>query len=70
MAEDDDAWIVRLYEYKQFRNERVQLQFWRDIKQAVEVDLMEEHEEPVEFDANQITFSMRPYEIKSIKVWF
>jgi alpha-mannosidase len=69
-AEDDDAWIVRLYEYKQFRNERVQLQFWRDIKQAVEVDLMEEHEEPVEFDANQITFSMRPYEIKSIKVWF
>jgi alpha-mannosidase len=69
-AEDDHAWIVRLYEYKQYRNERVQLQFWKDIKRAVEVDLMEKNEELLEFGKDWVTFSIRPYEIKTIKVWF
>jgi alpha-mannosidase len=69
-AEDESAWIIRLYEYKQYRNERVSLHFWQDIKRAVEVDLMEENEEQLEFDHNRVTFSIHPYEIKSIKVWF
>ena len=69
-AEDDHAWIVRLYEYKQYRNERVQLQFLKDIKRAMEVDLMEKNEELLEFGKDWVTFSIRPYEIKTIKVWF
>lgn len=69
-AEDEQAWIVRLYEYKQCRNKQVSLHFWKDVKRAVEVDLMEKNEELLEFSNKQVTFSIRPYEIKTIKVWF
>ncbi len=68
-AEDEQAWIVRLYEYKQCRNKQVSLHFWKYLKRAVEVDLMEKNEELLEFSNKQVTFSIRPYEIKTIKVW-
>lgn len=69
-AEIDDAVVVRLYEYKQCRNQQVNLTFSRSIKKAVECNLVEEGEEAVRFQDDKLTFGITPYEIKTFKVWF
>lgn len=69
-AEDDEAWIVRLYEYKQYREKGVNLTFARPIRHAVECNLIEEEERPATYEGRTLTFSIRPYEIKTFKVWF
>jgi alpha-mannosidase len=69
-AEADDAYVVRVYEWKQARHNAVGLRFARPIRRAVECNLVEEKERPVEHDAERITFPIAPYEIKTFKVWF
>ncbi len=69
-AEDGDGWIIRLYEFKQFRNPHAVLTFGLPVRKAVECNLLEESEMPVEFYENRLKFSIAPYEIKTFKVWF
>ncbi len=68
-AEDEQAWIVRLYECKQMRNPAVRLTFGRAIERAVSCDLLEGNESPAPFVENQLAFAIAPYEIKTFKVW-
>jgi alpha-mannosidase len=69
-AEDDDAWIIRLYECKQYRAEDVTLTLGRPIRRAAACNLIEEEESDVTYDGRQLAFAIAPYEIKSFKVWF
>lgn len=69
-AEDDDACVVRLYEYKQYRADGIKLRFDRPIRQAVECNLVEEEEAAMQPDGHTLTFSIKPYEVKTYKVWF
>jgi len=69
-AEQGDGWVVRLYETRGSRKGRSAITFGRRIRKAVECNLMEEDEQPAEYDASSITFSITPYEIKTFIVWF
>jgi alpha-mannosidase len=68
-AEDDDAIVVRFYEYKQFRN-NTSVSFANPIKKAVECNLIEEELEEADYQDKTLSFSVSPYEIKTFKVWF
>jgi alpha-mannosidase len=68
-AEEGDAWIVRVYECKQFRSEAVTLTFGRPLRRAVACNLIEEEEIDVAYEGQQLTFAIGPFEIKSFKIW-
>lgn len=68
-AEDDEAIIVRFYEYKQYRNQ-TNVSFAKTIKKAVECNLIEEEEKEAEYQNQTLSFSVSPYEIKTFKIWF
>lgn len=67
-AEDDAAWIVRLYECKQYRSNAVNLTFGQPVRKAVECNLLENDETPVAYQGNRVTFAIKPFEIKTFKV--
>ncbi|HZG87080.1 alpha-mannosidase [Paenibacillus sp.] len=69
-AEDDDACIVRVYEYKQCRADGIRLAFGRPIRRAALCNLVEEGEAPVAVSGGELEFSLRPFEIKTFKIWF
>lgn len=69
-AEDERAWIVRVYENQQCRCQTVTLTFGQPIRRAVECNLVEEGEAPVAHAGAQLTFAIRPFEIKTFKIWF
>lgn len=69
-AEDDTAWVVRVYEPYGFRKHDAKIVFGHPIQRAIECNLVEEGESPVEFSDNEITFAITPFEIKTFKVWF
>jgi alpha-mannosidase len=68
-AEDNEAWIVRLYECQQSRNNCVTLTFGQKIRDAVECNLVEEDPQPVSRSGNTLSFPIAPFEIKTFKVW-
>jgi alpha-mannosidase len=70
-AEDEpDAWVVRVYEGRQFRAPSVALRFGRPLRRAQRCDMVEcaAAEMPVEGDT--LRFSLAPYEVATFKVWF
>ena len=69
-AEDEKAWIVRVYESKQYRSNAVTITFGAPIRKAVEGNLLEEDETPAMIQENRLTFAIQPFEIKSFKIWF
>ncbi len=69
-AEDEDAWILRLYESKQHRCDKVTLRFGRPVSRVVACNLMEEEEQAVDHTSESLTFAIAPYEILTYKVWF
>jgi alpha-mannosidase len=69
-AEDGDGWVLRLYEYQQKRQQGVCLELGRPIRRAVECDLMEENQQPVQWTADSLSFDIEPFEIKTFMVWF
>ena len=69
-AEDGDGVIFRVYEYQQRRNPAVTLNLGRPVARAVECNLMEEGQTPVEHDASGLRFAITPFEIKTFMVWF
>ena len=68
-AEDDDGIIIRLYEAAQ-QSASATLQFGVRVQSVALVNLMETHIAPVPVQADAVTLDFRPFEIKTIKVWF
>jgi alpha-mannosidase len=68
-AEDGDAWIVRLYENQQNRLSHATLTFGRPVLRATTCNLMEVEQAPLEHAGSTVTFALRPFEIKTLKVW-
>ena len=69
-AEDGDGLVVRFYEFQQNRNNRVKVAFGRPIRKAVECNLVEDELLPAEFEGKKLYFAVKPYEIKTFKIWF
>ena len=69
-AEDENAWIVRVYECKQNRNNAATITFGQPLRNAVECNLLEEDETPIDYQSHQLTFAIKPFEIKTFKIWF
>lgn len=69
-AEDDDAWIVRLYEAEQYRAAAVRLRFGRPLRRVQACNLVEREGRDWPCDGDTVTFPIAPYEIKTFKVWF
>lgn len=70
-AEDDEALILRFYEYEGKPSE-VRVTLSEEPVCAVEIDLMEtgQHGTPLVVLRNEIYISTGAYEVKTIKVWF
>jgi alpha-mannosidase len=68
-AENDDAVIVRVYEAGKTRGAAA-LIFARPLRKALECDLMEERDQTAQIRENSIVFAVRPFEIKTFKVYF
>ncbi len=68
-AEDSDAVIVRLYEAHGTRGS-LRLAFAETPKTVTECNLMEEDDQPVDFDGSVVKTSVAPWEIKTFKVEF
>jgi alpha-mannosidase len=69
-AEDEKAYIVRLYEYKNQKQRNVTMTFGLPVKKVVETNLIERELEDVSVVDNRITFDIAGYEIKTYKVYF
>lgn len=68
-AESSDGIIIRLYEYKNMR-ENMDMVFGMEIKDAYECDLMENVIKTIGSTLNKISFEMMPYEIKTFLINF
>ncbi|MBN1876915.1 MAG: alpha-mannosidase [Anaerolineae bacterium] len=68
-AEDDEGIVVRLYEAAH-RDAHTLLHFGRPVACAEIVNLMETPVAPLDVAADAIMLDFRPFEIKSVKVWF
>lgn len=69
-AEDDQAVIIRLHEYKGGRG-RAELLFAKDVQEAVVTDFLErkiEEEIPVSISGRSVQLRLKPFEIKTLKV--
>jgi alpha-mannosidase len=70
-AEDDpDAWVVRVYEGRQFRAPGVRLRFGRPLRRAQRCNLVEREAADIPFEGDSLRFGLAPYEIATFKVWF
>ncbi|MCC7209421.1 MAG: alpha-mannosidase, partial [Anaerolineae bacterium] len=68
-ADDGDGLIVRLYEAHNQRGP-VTLRFALPPKRAALVDLFEQEIGAVDVSGNEVTFPIRPFEIKTLRVRF
>jgi len=68
-AETEDAAIIRLYEAGKQRS-NVTVRFANPIKRAAICNLMEEKDQALTAHDATVTFEMRPFEIKTLKVFF
>lgn len=69
VAEDGDGIIVRLYEAHNQRGP-VCLIFGHPVTAAIEVDLLEREISSVTVAERQLFFDIRPFEVKTLRVWF
>ena len=69
-AEDEQAWILRLHEYKNHRDKAVSLRFGLLTRKIVQPGLMENENGGAELLDKSLCFSIGCYEIKTFKVWF
>ncbi|MBR3692802.1 MAG: alpha-mannosidase [Clostridia bacterium] len=66
-AEDGEDLIVRLYEFENRRSE-VNLSCFADISEAFDCDLMENNEAALPVKNGRIALTVKPYEIKTIRI--
>ncbi|MGL5822075.1 MAG: alpha-mannosidase [Sarcina sp.] len=65
-AEDTDHLVVRMYEFHNKRT-NVSMEFYKEIAEICECNLMERDLETLEADSNKVSFTIKPYEIKTFK---
>lgn len=65
-AEDSDDLIIRMYEFHNKRS-NVTLEFFKDIKEIKECNLLERDLEELSPIGNKVSFTIKPYEIKTFK---
>ncbi len=68
-AEEDNSTVVRLYECWG-RRTKCSLKFHSKIRDIYECNMLEKNDEPVEHLESSIEFTVKPYEIKTFKVYF
>jgi alpha-mannosidase len=68
-AEEENACIIRLYEYKNNKSRNVKLTFHCRVSRAVETNLIERELQEVTVQNNEICFDISGYEIKTFKVY-
>lgn len=66
-SEDGTDLVLRFYEFGN-RRDRVSVQFPETLESVTECNLMEEDDQPVEFDENGFSFELKPYEIRTFKI--
>lgn len=66
-AEDTEHLIVRMYEFHNKRTNAT-LEFFKDIEEICECNLMERDLETINATGNKIDFTIKPYEILTFKV--
>lgn len=66
-AEDDDGIIVRLYEYRN-RRENIRIDFGFDVQSAFVCDLTETEQGALQITDNTVSFDIKPFEIVTLKV--
>ncbi|MDL2229188.1 alpha-mannosidase [Treponema sp. OttesenSCG-928-L16] len=66
-AEDNDDIIIRLYEYENARTE-TKLNLGRSFRELYECDLLENPLEKIGTDTDAVSFVMKPYEIKTLRL--
>lgn len=66
-CEDEDAFIVRMVE-KTGASSPVTLTFFKDITAASECNLLEKEDVAVPFSGNKLSFTIRPFEIRTYKI--
>jgi alpha-mannosidase len=66
-AEDGDGLIIRLFESQRKRG-LVVLKSFIPIQSAVEINLLEENQEPCTLVDHEIHLSIKPYEIKTLRI--
>lgn len=69
-AEDERAYIIRLYEYKNQKEEDIIISFGIPVKKVVETNLIERELGQVDIVDGQIHIDISGYEIKTYKVYF
>jgi alpha-mannosidase len=67
IADDGSGLIVRLYETHNQRGP-ASLRFARPVARAAETDLLERELGPVEVAGSEVRFSVRPFEVKTLRV--
>lgn len=68
-AEEGDAYIVRLYEHKNMKSNKVILNCAFPIKRVVETNLIERELEEIPLSVEGFEFSINGYEIKTFKLF-
>jgi alpha-mannosidase len=66
-AEDGDGIIVRLYESQRKRGP-VEVRCAFPVREAWETNLLEENQSPLPVDGNHVRFTLRPYQIMTIRL--
>ena len=66
-AEDDSDLVLRFYEFGN-RRDSVTVEFAREVGEAFLCDLMERPIERIECAGNRVSFMMKPFEIKTLKI--
>lgn len=65
-AEDTDHLVLRMYEYHN-KTTKATIEFYKEIAEITECNLMERDLETLEADGNKISFTIKPFEIKTLK---
>ena len=68
-AEEEDAYIVRLYEFKNMAEKRVVIRCAFPIKRVVETNLVERELGEISFDGQGFEFDIAGFEIKTFKLY-
>lgn len=66
-AENGSGLILRLYEFHNKR-EKIELELFRNVKEAWECDLMENKLDKIQSCSNKLKFEIKPFEIKTLLI--
>lgn len=67
-AEDDDSIVIRVNESVGKEHKDITISLFSEIAEACEIYASEEYIKDAKYSNNQITFSIKPFEVKSFKV--